>query len=122
MVFSLRLRSFAVPKLVLAALLVTAPAAAQSAEDRATARLLVEEADKKLEAGEWQAALELFTRALTLVPAPTIKLAMARALVNLNQLVEAQQLLLDLSREPAGKNEPPQWTKARHTASKEAAA
>lgn len=103
--------------------LASAPALAQtSAQDRATARLLAEEADKKLEAGDAKGALELFQRADAIYPAPTLKLATARALLLLGQFIEAHELLLDVSRSEPQKNEPPPWSAARDSARAEAEA
>lgn len=104
--------------------LASAPASAQSpsAQDRATARLLAEEADKKLEAGDLKGAIELFQRADAIYPAPTLKLALARVLVKSGQIIEGHELLLDVMRSEPQKGEPSSWTSARDTARQEAEA
>ncbi len=93
----------------------------QSPGDRVTARGLVDEAEKKLGVGDASGALELFGRADALVPAPTLKLAIARTKAKLGQLLEAQTLMIDVSRSSAVPNEPKQWASARSAAAAEAA-
>jgi hypothetical protein len=99
--------------------LVPARTLAQSAEDRATARALVAEAEKKLESRDFQAALELFQKAHALVPAPTLKVAMARAMASLGRIVEAEQLFREAARSAPQPNEPTSWATARERAAKE---
>lgn len=91
-----------------------------SAQDRATARLLAEEADKKSEAGDFQGAIELFRRADAIFPAPSLKLAIARLLVKQKLIIEAHELLLDVARSAPQKDEPPVWASARESARQEA--
>lgn len=93
-----------------------------SPQDRATARALAEEADKKVEAGDIKGAIELFRRADAIFPAPTLKLAMARLLVKQNRLVEAHELLWDISRSTPQPEESPVWATARESARQEAEA
>ena len=90
----LRLRLRPVAALTLASLLGTLTPVevfAQSADDRATARIIAEDADKKAQAGDYQGAVDSFTKAYSLVPAPTIKVARAHAYLKLGRLIEAQQ-------------------------------
>jgi len=106
----------------LALALLASPSFAQSPQDRATARLAAEEADKKLAAKDYDGALDLFTKADALVPAPTLKLQIGRVQAQRGKLVEAQQILIDASRSAPSPGEPPSWAKAREDAAKEAAA
>lgn len=106
----------------LALALLASPSFAQSPQDRATARLAAEEADKKLAAKDYDGALDLFTKADALVPAPTLKLQIGRVQAQRGKLVEAQQILIDASRSAPTAGEPPSWAKAREDAAKEAAA
>jgi len=105
---------------VLAALLLATSAMAQSAEDRATARLLTQQADQKLGEKDYRSAIDLFSRAYALVNAPTIKLALGRARVAVGQLVEAQSDFFDASRSTPVAGEPASWGAARDTARAEA--
>ena len=120
-------RRFRLRPVALATLLALAPtflpvaAFAQSAEDRASARVVAEEADKKMQAGDYAGAVDSFTKAFALVPAPTIKVARAHALLKLGRLIEAQQDLLDAARSNPQAGEPPAWGEARHKAVAEAA-
>lgn len=66
--------------------------AAPSNEDRAAARKLAGEAMDLFAAGDYAAAYAKFLEADTLVPAPTLKLRMARCLDNLDRLQEAVAL------------------------------
>jgi hypothetical protein len=93
-----------------------------SAQDRATARLLAEEADKKQEAGDLAGALELFQRADAIYPAPSLKVAIARVLVKQSKIIEAHELLLDVARSAPQKEEPAVWASAREAARQEAEA
>ena len=55
------------------------PAGAQTAEERASARMLAEQADKKLADNDLPGAIDLFAKAYSIVPAPTLRLAQGRA-------------------------------------------
>ena len=103
-------------------LFLSSVALAQSPQDRATARNAAEEADKKLAAKDYDGALELFTRADALVPAPTLKVQIGHVQVLRGKLLEAQQAFLDASRAPVQPNESASWAKARDEAAREAAA
>jgi hypothetical protein len=69
------------------------PAAAQqeadATQDRSTARELALQGAQAFERGEWENALEMFSRAYTLYPAPTISIMQARSLAKLGRLLEA---------------------------------
>jgi hypothetical protein len=82
--------------------------------------MLAEDADRKLAAGDLAAALELFTRADAIFPAPTLRLARAHILEKQGMLVESRELLLDAARSEAQPAEPPSWAQARKTAQQEA--
>lgn len=98
-----------------------APApSAQSAQDRASARVLAEDADRKMTSGDYAGAAESFTKAFAFVPAPTIKVARAHAYLKLGRLIEAQQDLLDAARSDPQPGEPASWGEARHKALAEA--
>jgi len=97
-----------------------APAAPQSAQDRASARVMAEEADKKMTSGDFAGAVDSFSKAYAFVPAPTIKVARAHAYLKLGKLIEAQQDLLDAARSDAQPGEPASWADARHKALTEA--
>ncbi len=96
------------------------PAPAQSVQDRASARVLAEDADKKMTSGDFAGAAESFTKAYAFVPAPTIKVARAHAYLKLGRLIEAQQDLLDAARSDPQAGEPASWADARHKAVAEA--
>jgi hypothetical protein len=93
-----------------------------SAQDRATARLLAEEADKKVESGDIKGALELFRRADAIFPAPSLKVAIAGLLVKDKLVIEAHELLLDVARGEPQPGEPPIWASARESARQQAEA
>jgi hypothetical protein len=103
----------AFPLLLAASLALSRGAWAQTPQDRATARMLAQDADKKLSAKQYSEALALFIKADALVPAPTLKVAIANTRVLLGQLVEAQQLLLDVARSQPLPGEPAPWAQAR---------
>ena len=79
--------------LVLASLLVAPAAVAQAVDDntRNTARSLAGEGKEAFDAKNYARAVDLFHRAFALVPAPTIALYEAQALVKLGRLVEAEE-------------------------------
>ncbi|HEU4406617.1 MAG TPA: hypothetical protein VFS43_15225 [Polyangiaceae bacterium] len=108
----------------LAALLSFSPGAAlaQSDADRATARQLTAEAERKLSARDYEGAYTLLAKAYALVPSPMIKIGMGRAKVSQNQLIEAQQHFIDASKGAPKPNEPASWAAARETARQEAEA
>lgn len=103
-------------------LVLCAEARAQSPEDRASARLLIEQAEKKAADKEYAAAIDLFVKAFTLIPAPTIRLAQARVEAQAGHLIEAQQHLLEAARSSPQSGEPPPWASARQIAATEAEA
>ena len=92
-----------------------------SAQDRASARQLAEEGQKRLEAKDYRGALDYLLRADSLVPAPTVKVRIAKAYEALGQLLEAYELLMSVSREPGQSNDPPWYKEARDGAGGDAA-
>jgi hypothetical protein len=95
--------------MVLAALLlVSAPAAAQLSADetRNAARDLAGQGKASFERGDFEKARDLFHRAYTLVPVPSIAIFEARSLAALGRLVEAEEAYLRASRAPLDANAP----------------
>jgi len=111
------------PSLVLAIVLLAAPAAAQvSNADRATARALAQQGQDALENKDWATAVERFSRADALVHAPTLMLALARAEVGQGSWVAALEHYSRIAREGVAPGSPPTWSKALQDAQKELAA
>jgi tetratricopeptide (TPR) repeat protein len=105
------------------ALLLSAPGAqAQTEQDRAAARDLAQQADARSAAGNLDEAIDLFQKADALVPAPSLKLAVARLFVRKGKLVEAQILMQDIARSAPVALEPAPWARARAEAREEAEA
>ena len=103
---------------VAAAVLLTASAhaRAQSLADRETARSLMDEGDKKRDAGDWKGALKNYEAADAIMHVPTTGLEVARAHVALGQLLEAREALGRVLRTPAKPGEPTPFTAARKAA------
>lgn len=115
-----------VPALValLAAVLGVAPVASArqpGAADRATARALAYAGQRALDCKDYQGALDRFTRANELVPAPTLALRIARAEVGLGKLVEAQETYQRIIRTGVAPGSPPVFRQALEDAKKEVA-
>ncbi|MEM9874426.1 MAG: hypothetical protein AAF928_06000, partial [Myxococcota bacterium] len=73
----------------LASMIDASPAGAQTSSDRATARKLAGQAIALMDAEDYEAALDAFREADTLVPAPTLKIRIARCLDALDRMQEA---------------------------------
>jgi hypothetical protein len=101
---------------------VSTPAFAQSDEDRAGARAAAGEGAKAMDAERWSDAVDLFTRAESLVHAPPHLLYMARAYVKLGKLVRARETYLKVARETLPPSAPPAFADARARAIEESAA
>jgi PEGA domain len=111
------------PALLMALLLLAAPAAAQvSSADRATARALAQQGQEALENKDWATAAERFGRADALVHAPTLMLALARAEVGQGRWVAALEHYSRIAREGVAPGSPPAWSKALQDAQRELAA
>ncbi|WP_170319964.1 PEGA domain-containing protein [Polyangium spumosum] len=91
--------------LLAAGLLVSSAAHGQPSQtDRDVARKLLIEGREKLAAGDAEAALEHFQKAHGLMYVPTTGLDLAKAYGELGRLVEARNVLLEVSRLPADGN------------------
>ena len=98
---------------------VSANATAQTEEERAGARAVATEGAKAFEAGRWQEAVDLFTRAESLVHAPPHLLYMARAHDKLGNLVKAAELYNEVIREQLAPDAPEAFRKAQAAAAEE---
>jgi hypothetical protein len=101
------------------ALWATAAWAEPSPSDRATARVLAEEAGEALDQKSYEIAADKFGRADALVHAPTLLLGLARAQVGLHKLVEAQENYQRIVREGIAPGAPPAFAKAMQDAQRE---
>jgi hypothetical protein len=91
----------------------SAPAAAQSDQDKAAARSLATQGGQALAASKYSEALDLVTRAESLLHAPTHLLMIARADIGLGRYVAAQEVLLKLTREELAPTAPPAFKNAQ---------
>jgi hypothetical protein len=103
-------------------LLHSAPAAAQTDEERAGARVAATKGAEAFAAQRWAEAVDLFTRAESLVHAPTHWLYIARAQEKLGKLVRAREAYLKITRERIAPNAPPAFRTAQAEAQKELSA
>jgi hypothetical protein len=92
---------------------------AQSDSDRATARALGQEGESALEAKDYKTAEDRFRRADKLIHAPTLELGLARALVGVGKLVEAQETYNRIVREGVAPGSPAAFARAVESAKKE---
>ena len=72
----------------------------------ASARELAEDARDAYDAGDYAKALDLYRRAVALVPAPTLVLREARCLAKLGRLVEASELYVRVVQTPIDASSP----------------
>lgn len=98
------------------------PASATSEEEKAGARAIADQGAEAFEAKKWAQALDLFTRAESLVHSPLHLLYKARALVQLGQLVKANETYLSIMREPVPRTASEAVNEAEEAAVKEQAA
>lgn len=105
--------------LVLAALLGAAPSAAQTDQQRAGARAAATAGAEAFKAGKWADAIDLFSRAESLVHAPPHLLYLARAHSKLGHLVEAQELYYKITKETLAPNAPKAFKDAQTDAANE---
>jgi hypothetical protein len=104
----------------LALFLVAGAARAEpSASDRATARVLADEAGDALDQKSYEIAADKFGRADALVHAPTLLLGLARAEVGLHKYVEANENYQRIIREGVAPGAPPSFVKALQDAQRE---
>jgi PEGA domain len=90
-----------------------------SASDRATARVLADEAGEALDQKNYEVAADKFGRAEALVHAPTLLLGLARAEVGLHKFVEANENYQRILREGVAPGSPPSFAKALQDAQRE---
>lgn len=99
--------------LVLACTLAHAPALAQSAADKETARSLMDQGDGAMRSKDYEAALKAYKAADDIMHVPTTGLAVAKARLALGRLVEARDAALAVTRLPVAPNEPEALAEAR---------
>ncbi|HSC87193.1 MAG TPA: hypothetical protein VLC09_07985 [Polyangiaceae bacterium] len=96
--------------------MVARPAAAQTAEQKGSARSMAEQGKVAFEEQRYADAADLFQRAEKLYHAPPHLLYLAKAQLQLGQLVEARENLRTLEREPLTEASPPVFLAARDEA------
>jgi len=102
------------------ALLLTLPAWAETNEaDRATARALALDGHDALKKKDYATAADRFSRADSLVHAPTLVVDWARALQGLGRFVEAHEKYELVLREGIPNGSPKSWSRALEDAKKE---
>jgi hypothetical protein len=104
---------------LLCAVLLAAPAHAESEADRATARALALEGHTALQKKDYATAADRFGRADALVHAPTLVVDWARALQGLGRFVEAHEKYELVLREGVTSTSPKSWVRALEDAKKE---
>lgn len=97
-------------------LTVTLPAGAQNAANKSTARALMDDGDRKRDAGDTKGALESYQAADAIMKVPTTGIEVARTLSSMGRLLEAQAIVTQLAVAPA-KKEPAAFVAARKAAS-----
>ena len=95
---------------------------AATEEEKSGARAAATQGEKAFEEHRWAEALDLFTRAESLVHSPVHLLYKARSLAQLGQLVKARETYLALDRETLPANASPALLKAQDSAREEAKA
>jgi hypothetical protein len=95
-----------------------APAMAQSAADKETARSLMDQGDDLRTKGDLKNALARFQAANEIMHVPTTALEVAKTQVALGQLVEARDTLAQIISSSPAPREPPQFRDARAEAQK----
>jgi hypothetical protein len=101
---------------------VASTARAQTDEARASARAAATQGLHALQEGRYKDALDLCTRAESLMHAPTHLLLIARAQTKLGHLVEAQEAYIKIVREHLAANAPRAFVDAQAAASDEQSA
>jgi hypothetical protein len=97
-------------------------AAAQTDEERASARAAAQQGISALKAGRYAEAIDFITRAESVVHAPTHLLYLARAHAKLGKLVKARETYLKLTREDLSATAPKAFREAQSEGAKELAA
>jgi hypothetical protein len=103
----------------LTCLTVAARAAEPDAETRTQARELARHGAEAFEQKDYKTALDRFTRAEALFPAPSIAVMRARSLAQLGRLVEAIDAYEATARTPLASNAPAAFRDAVHDAARE---
>jgi hypothetical protein len=98
---------------------IGAPAFAQTDEQRAGARSLATEGALAFNEGRFKDAVDLFSKAESLVHAPPHLLFMARAYAKLGQLVKAREAYMKIVKEQLAPNAPQAFRDAQVTAEEE---
>src|SRR4051812_40136232 len=98
---------------------VTTSAVAQSDEQRAGARTLATEGAQAFNEGRFKDAVDLFTKAESLVHAPPHLLFLARAHTKLGQFVKAREAYLKIAKEQLAPNAPQAFRDAQAAAEDE---
>ena len=115
-----RTRSCVAPALLAAALFASASTAwAQTDEQRAGARSLATEGAQAFNEGRFKDAVDLFSKAESLVHAPPHLLFMARAHAKLGQFVKAREAYMKIVKEQLPPNAPQAFRDAQATAEEE---
>jgi hypothetical protein len=105
---------------VLASVAFTVPAvAAEDSKTRGAVRELANDGLKLYDAGNYAGALEKFTRANKLIPAPTLQVRIARSLEKLGRLVDASEMYLEAIRFKSDRSAPAQYAQAQKDAQTE---
>jgi hypothetical protein len=94
-------------------------AVAQTDEQRAAARALATDGAKAFNEGRWQEAVDMFTRAESLVHAPPHLLFLARAQERLGRLVRAREAYLKITKETLSAAAPQAFRDAQASAEQE---
>jgi hypothetical protein len=116
----MRFRDVGVGALVVSLLVASArPAFAVTDEERSAARAAAGQGADAFEAGRWQEAVDLFSRAEAIVHSPIHLLYLGRAQVKLGQWVKAYENFNRIKREGAPANAPAAVKKAVDDAAKE---
>jgi len=112
---------FCVASVIVGAVLAGAPgpAFAQSDEQRAGARTLATEGSQAFNEGRFKDAVDLFSKAESLVHAPPHLLFMARAHAKLGQFVKAREAYLKIVKEQLAPNAPQAFHDAQSAAEEE---
>jgi hypothetical protein len=103
--------------LALTALLAPVPAlAAPDPADRAVARRLMDDGDRKAEIKDFRGALDAYQKADAIMGVPTTGIDVARTHLVLGQLIEAWRVAGNVTRFPRKATEPEAFTRARRDA------
>ena len=108
--------------LALALSAIAPPANAQTDQERAGARAAASEGAKAFNEGRYADAVDLFTRAESLVHAPPHLLYLARAHEKQGQLVKAREAYLKITREKLAADAPDAFKQAQTSAEQELSA